>query len=245
MPKQQGHFDFGDPTFCEDSYVRGAHNAKARAALDTWQSWPGGVFALCGEAASGKSHLATIWARSVKAPVFDGARFDLGALAALTQFGHAIGVIDHAELMDETTQFALLTGLAHQGGAVLLVSRAPPLAWKAQLQDLRSRLNAIAYETLAEPDMEFLAHLIVRQSASRGFKIDKSASEYLAQRLPRTFQATRDIVIAMQDIATPTIKSPAALAQRALQDYYHTNPILEPANSEPLLDLFPNELEKQ
>jgi chromosomal replication initiation ATPase DnaA len=117
--------------------------------------------------------------------------------------------------------FALLTSLEHRGGGVLLLSRTSPLVWPATLKDLRSRLNAIACESLYPPDTALLSQLITRQSAARGFRIDEAASTYLAIRLPRTFEATRDIVVAMQEVASTTVKSPMALAQRALNAYYN------------------------
>jgi chromosomal replication initiation ATPase DnaA len=235
---KQGHFDFGNPAFRAEAYVAGPQNERARAALDTWQSWPGGVFCLFGETGSGKSHLGTMWARSVKAPVIMGDLFDLKALEKLTQFGAAIAVIDQADLAEETALFALLTGLESRGGGVLFLSRDPPLIWPVTLPDLRSRLNAIACEQLYAPDTQLLSQLIIRQSAARGFRIDEAASTYLALRLPRTFEATREIVVAMQDVSSTTVKSPMALAQRALQAFYNQQKHDEDATDPNMQDLF-------
>lgn len=219
-PDNQGHLDFGGPDFARESYLESAQNARARAALDTWRTWPGGVFALFGETGSGKSHLANIWALEANAPLLDGHSFDLAASAQLSENGPAKSVIDRADACNETALFGLLTNLERDGGAVLLVARTPPASWQFHLPDLRSRLNAIVGEGLSAPEPDLLARLIVRQSAARGFKIDEAASTYLANRIPRTFEATHDIVACMQDVSKVSLKSPLALAQRALQALY-------------------------
>jgi chromosomal replication initiation ATPase DnaA len=217
---EQGHLDFGGPSFAPDSYVKSAQNARARAALETWQTWPGGVFCLFGEAGAGKSHLGSIWAQSASAPLIDGRGFDLAALAMLKDHK---ALIDNADMCDETALFALLTALEREGGAVLLIARTPPTVWPFALPDLKSRLSAIACETLTAPEPDLLAQLIVRHSAARGFKIDEAASTYLASRIPRTFEATRAIVTCMESVTRASLKSPMALAQRALAELYKTD----------------------
>jgi chromosomal replication initiation ATPase DnaA len=232
----QGHLDFGDPDFAPGTYLDSAQNARARAALETWRTWPGGVLALCGEALSGKSHLANMWAQTTLAPFYDGHGFDLAASERLTAQKPALAVIDRADACDETALFALLSSLERDGGAVLLVARTPPSSWKVSLPDLRSRLCAIAFERLSAPEPELLAALIVRQSAARGFKIDEAASTYLANRIPRTFEATRDIVACMEEVTSATLKTSQALAQRALQAYYAKTGYEDDAKTPDLFD---------
>jgi chromosomal replication initiation ATPase DnaA len=201
----QGHLDFGSADFAPENYLESSQNSAARAALATWATWPGGVLALVGEAGSGKSHLGSMWARSANAPLFDGPDLDLAAMSRLSETRPIRAMIDHAGTCDETALFALLTALERDGGAVLLVAHTPPATWPFKL---------------SAPEPELLARLIIRQSAARGYKIDETASTYLANRIPRTFEATRDIVACMQEVNSATLKTPQALAQRALQALY-------------------------
>jgi chromosomal replication initiation ATPase DnaA len=231
---EQGRLDFGGPSFAPDSYVKSAQNARARAALETWATWPGGVFCLFGEAGAGKSHLGSMWAQSAGAPMLDGRSFDLAALSTLKSHK---ALIDTADLCDETALFALLTALEREGGAVLLIARTPPPLWPFLLPDLKSRLNAIACETLTPPEPDLLAQLIIRHSAARGFKIDEAASTYLASRIPRTFEATRAIVVCMEEVSRASLKSPMALAQRALQALYKSDGYDDEAATPDLFDL--------
>jgi chromosomal replication initiation ATPase DnaA len=216
----QGHLDFGSADFAAESYVHSPQNAATRAALATWATWPGGTMALVGEPQSGKSHLGTLWAHSADAPILQGAELDLAEVGRLTEVQPIRAMIDHADHCDETALFALLTQLEHHGGAVLLIARTPPATWPFSLPDLKSRLASVSVTSLSAPEPDLLAALIIRHSAARGFKIDETASTYLANRIPRTFEATRDIVTCMQEVNSPSLKSPQALAQRALQALY-------------------------
>jgi chromosomal replication initiation ATPase DnaA len=217
---QQGQFDFGFAGFSPDDYVESAQNEAARRALSTWSTWPGGVMALVGEAGSGKSHLGSIWAAQTGAVSLDAREVDLSSLTRLSAGGPLRALIDHANRCDETALFALLTTLEREGGAVLLLASTPPATWDYGLSDLMSRLRSVSVTTLSPPEPDLLARLIIRQSAARGYKIDETASTYLAQRLPRTFAATVAIVACMDDVVGPNLKSSQALAQRALQAYY-------------------------
>jgi chromosomal replication initiation ATPase DnaA len=192
------------------------------------------VFCLFGEEGGGKSHLGSIWAQSAGAPLIDGRAFDLRTFATLADHK---ALIDTADLCDETALFALLTALEREGGAVLLIARTPPALWPFTLPDLKSRLNAIACETLTAPEPDLLAQLIIRHSAARGFKIDEAASTYLASRIPRTFEATRAIVVCMEEVSRASLKSPMALAQRALQALYKSDGFDDETDTPDLFDL--------
>jgi chromosomal replication initiation ATPase DnaA len=222
MPKaaRQGQFDFGHASFAPGTYVESPQNHAARLALETWATWPGGVMALVGEQGSGKSHLSSLWAEKVSAPILEGASLDLPKLAQLNARGPLHTVIDHADACDEMVLFALLTALENEGGAVLLLADTPPASWPFALPDLVSRLRAVSVTNLWPPEIDLLASLIIRQSAARGYKIDEAASTYLAQRIPRTFAATVAIVACMDEVVGPSLKSSQALAQRALQAFY-------------------------
>jgi chromosomal replication initiation ATPase DnaA len=232
----QGHLDFGSADFAPENYLQSPQNEAARTALETWTTWPGGVMALVGEAGAGKSHLGNMWAARANAPLLEGSQLDLDAVERLCEAGPIRAMIEQADQCDQTALFALLTRLENAGGAVLLIAQTPPAVWPFALPDLRSRLASVSVTSLRAPEPEILARLIVRQSAARGYKIDEAASSYLAQRIPRTFAATRDIVLCMDEVNRPSLKSPLALAQRALQALYARDDYEDEAATPDLFD---------
>lgn len=189
-----------------------------------------------GESGSGKSHLGSIWANRVGAPSIDGRDLSLATVMSLTANEAPLALIDNAQMCDQTALFALLTSLETKGGGVLLLAQIPPNQWAFELPDLKSRLGAVACESLIPPEPAFLAQLIVRYGAARGFKIDDAASTYLANRIPRTFEATQAIVACMEDVTRTSLKTPKALAQRALQAYYRNDDSVDEVPTHDLFD---------
>ncbi len=216
----QAHLDFGTPNYAAEAFVVSEETAPARAALDQWPTWPGGVFCLFGEAGSGKSHLGAIWAEKASAQVLKGSDLTLQFAESPAVSGKLIALIDEAEKADETALFALLSRLERDGGAVLLLSRQPPSHWPFDLADLRSRLQAIATESLKAPEQKLLAQLIIRYAAAKGFRLDEPSALYLSARIPRTFEAAKAVSACLETVATPSLKTPMALAQRALRALY-------------------------
>jgi chromosomal replication initiation ATPase DnaA len=164
--------------------------------------------------------LGKIWAEKASAPVLNGADLTLHFAEAPAVSGTLVALIDEADQADETALFALLSRLEREGGAVLVLSRQPPSHWPFDLADLRSRLQAIATESLKAPEQKLLAQLIVRYAAAKGFKLDEPAATYLAARIPRTFEAAKAVTACLETVATPSLKTPIALAQRALRALY-------------------------
>jgi chromosomal replication initiation ATPase DnaA len=216
----QAHLDFGTPNYAAEAFLVSEETAAARAALDQWRTWPGGVFCLFGEMGSGKSHLGAIWAEKASSHVLKGPDLSLQFAEAPAAAGKLILLIDEADQADETALFALLSRLEREGGAVLLLSRQPPSQWPFGLADLQSRLKAIATESLKAPEQKLLAQLIVRYAAAKGFKLDESSATYLAARIPRTFEAAKAVSTCLETVATSSLKTPMALAQRALRALY-------------------------
>lgn len=232
----QAHLDFGTPNYAADAFVVSEETAHARKALDEWRTWPGGVFCLFGEAGSGKSHLGAIWAEQASALVLTGDDLTLDFAETAQVGGALIALIDQADQADETALFALLSRLERECGAVLLLARRPPSLWGYQLADLRSRLKAIATESLKEPEQKLLAQLIVRYAAAKGFKLDEASATYLAARIPRTFEAAKAVTACLETVATYSLKTPMALAQRALRALYPNDWTDEEAQSGDLFE---------
>ncbi|GBF57115.1 hypothetical protein PbB2_00775 [Candidatus Phycosocius bacilliformis] len=220
MTPTQAQLDFGIPVYTAESFLNSDETAHARAALQHWRTWPGGVLCLHGEAGSGKSHLGAIWAGEAGAVSLRGPDLSLAFVESPKPDDRLTALIDDADQADETALFALLTRLERDGGAVLLLARQAPSLWPYHLADLRSRLRAVPHECLRPPEVPLLAQLIVRHAAAQGYRLDAASSTYLAERIPRTFEAAKAVTDRLQTVATYSLKSPMALAQRALRAYY-------------------------
>lgn len=177
-----------------DDFLEGPANAAAVALIDRWPDWPSRVVMLVGDAGSGKSHLAAIWAANAGARSTTARALTAEAVPGALATG-ALVVEDLAPAeIDDRALFHLLN-LARQDEAdVLMTARTLPAGWSLQLPDLLSRLRALPVVTVAPPDDALLRALIVKLCTDRQLNIDEALVNYVASRIERSFAAARAAV---------------------------------------------------
>lgn len=196
----------------EAGFVVSDCNRAAEAMLASWPNAVGGVLALCGPAGSGKSHLARVWAERVGALPLDGLE---AALADPLELEGRPVLLDRAQATDDESLFHLIN-LAHApGGALLLVSRSAPTAWKAALPDLRSRLDAVVTVPLETPDDTVMAAILAARFAERSIAAPRDAIDYLVRRIDRSAEAAAAIVDRLDALHRPVTR---ALARQVLEE---------------------------
>jgi chromosomal replication initiation ATPase DnaA len=159
-------------------------NREAVAFIDSWPGWPAPAAVLFGPPASGKSHLAAVWAARAGAAVV--------AASALTEpapLGPLV-VEDAGRLGSEAALFALL----ERGTPLLLTAEAPPDAWRVALPDLVSRLRAMLGFALWAPDDALLEALAAKLFADRQLQVPEPVIAHMIARLERSPAAIRDFV---------------------------------------------------
>ncbi|MEZ5796256.1 MAG: DnaA/Hda family protein [Paracoccaceae bacterium] len=178
-------------------------NAVALAALDGWRDWPGGKMLLVGPQGAGKTHLAQIWADETGAAqvaAADLAAADLPALAAGARV-----VVEDAERLagDGPAETALfhLHNLLAPDGRLLITAGRPPRDWGLALPDLMSRLQAAPVARLEAPDDALLSAVLVKLFADRQIAVPANLIAYLLARMPRSIQAARGLVAALDAAA--------------------------------------------
>lgn len=204
--------------FSVDTFVEGRANAEAVAALARWRDWPRAALALVGPAGAGKSHLAAIWARDVKARTIAAADLDAG-LASLPS-GHCVLVEDVDRDVPDAALFHAINRAAEgEIPGLLLTGRKPTVLWPASLPDLVSRLRALPHVELYEPDDELLTRVLLKQFHDRGAPLRPGVIDYLLPRMDRSVAAARQLVDRMDKLAlaqqTPVTRN---VARAVLED---------------------------
>ncbi len=196
----------------EAGFVVSDCNRAAAVMLETWPNPVGGVLALCGPAGSGKSHLARQWAERVGALPLDGVE---AALADPLELEGRPVLLDRAQDADDETLFHLINLAQGPGGALLLVSRSAPAAWKVDLPDLRSRLGAVVTVPLEAPDDAVLAAILNARFAERSIAAPKDAIDYLVKRIDRSADAAAAVVDRLDALHRPVTR---VLARQVLEE---------------------------
>lgn len=168
-------------------------NAQAVAFIDRWPDWPAAAVLLHGPAASGKSHLAGVWAGRSGAPIVD-----VAALEALPSPGPlAVENVDALTPHQEAGLFALL----ERGDPLLLTSRTPASDWHPALPDLASRAAALLSFGLWAPDEALLTALAIKLFADRQLQVPEMVVRHMLAALDRTPGAIRGFIAALDQRA--------------------------------------------
>lgn len=181
-------------------FIEAPGNARALAYLEAFPDWPHPAAALFGPAASGKTHLARIWAERAGAEVIAA-----GDLTQIPVGPVALENVD-AGVADEGMLFALL----ERGGPLLLTARRAPALWPCRLPDLASRFAALVAFELGAPDEALLLALAVKLFADRQVLVPEKVVLHLVRQLERSPAALRDF-IARADAAALAAQKPINL----------------------------------
>lgn len=176
-------------------------NQPAVAFIDSWPAWPAPAAALYGPTASGKSHLAAVWAEKAKAQII--------AASALLE-----GVPDGALVVEDVgpgVAEASLFALLERGAPLLITAPTAPSDWPVSLPDLVSRARALLAFPLWAPDDALLMALAVKLFADRQLQVPENVVLHMVRSLERSPGAVRDFV-AKADAAALTRKRPINLS---------------------------------
>jgi chromosomal replication initiation ATPase DnaA len=161
-------------------------NQDAVRWLDAWPDWPGGCLLLHGPAASGKSHLAAIWA--VRASAVRMAAADLTLAQALDP-KTALAIDGIAGMPEPQRLFHLVNTARARNLSLFLTARQPAAAWSTGLADLDSRLRAMPSVGLDMPDDSLLGALAAKLFADRQITVSDAVIAFMLSRLERSCAA--------------------------------------------------------
>lgn len=197
-------------------------NEAAVKALDAWPDWPAGALALVGPKGSGKTHLARSWAEASHAAIYEPG-IDLSALE-----GRPVLVedVDRGKI-DDVALFHLFNMAGLKGGGLLLTARALPAAWKTELPDLRSRLNAVTAVQIGAPDDELLREVLEKFFRERNIRPADDIYPFLLRRIERSVPAAKAIVRRLDKVADAQQRSISRVLAREILEADRTLELFE------------------
>jgi chromosomal replication initiation ATPase DnaA len=183
-------------TLRREDFVVSPSNAQAIKVLDAWPAWPGNRLALIGPAGSGKSHLASSWAKQAGAAVITPA-----STVQLDDLHGRPVLFEDADRSDREEQLFHLMNMAEHGGSLLITGRTPPSGWPAALPDLRSRLNAVTVAQIDEPDDLILESVLRKFFRERNIRPTEDVFPYLLRRIERSAPKALEMVQRLDEAA--------------------------------------------
>lgn len=174
-------------SYRSEDFVVAETNRLAYEWMMRWPHWPEKQFLLYGPKASGKTHLACLWAETAgAAPVVN---FSTDALSPGLAY-----LLDADSDIDEQALFHVLNHVRAHEITLLLVRVGEGPAENITLPDLASRLNAMPQAALTPPDDELLSSLLIKYFADRQLRIGEEIVPYLLPRMERSFAGAAALV---------------------------------------------------
>lgn len=155
-----------------------ASNSTAARWLADPLAWPTPRAILIGPPASGKSHLAALFAAR-----------------------HAGHIIDDADAITDGESLFHAWNAATPAAPLLLTARRLPRFWAHSLPDLASRLAATPLIRIDDPDDALIAAVLEKRFADLGLRVGADVIAYLVTRIERSFAELADTVARLDALA--------------------------------------------
>ena len=182
------------PAMDRAHYAVSPANSVALGLIEMWPSWPDPVLLLTGPPASGKSHLANIWAQKSGARSIPAKSLALMGDGGLGASGPV--VVEAADEIGpgETRMFHLLNLVREQKGWLLMTARSQPDNWGLATPDLLSRLRLAPSAAIAAPDDQLLRQVLQKGFADRQLAVEHGVADFIVARMERSFAAAEELV---------------------------------------------------
>lgn len=184
------------PAFDRGEYLVSTCNEAATAWIDSWPAWPEATWGLNvhGPEASGKSHLAEVWARKADAVMLQPADLDVEVLPELIGDRRHVVLEDVDETLPGVPAFHLYNMIVERRGALLVLSRVPASRMALTPPDVKSRFSALPAVAISDPDDALIAGVMDKLFRDRQLFVAEEVLAFLVGRMERSFSEARALV---------------------------------------------------
>ncbi|WP_323797481.1 HdaA/DnaA family protein [Nisaea sp.] len=184
------------PAFDRGEYLVSVCNEAATAWIDSWPSWPDATWGLNvhGPEASGKSHLAEVWARKAGAIMLRPADLDAERLPTLLGDAGYVVLDNVDESLPGVPAFHLYNMIVERRGALLVLSRTPVSRMALHPADAKSRFAALPAVAISDPDDALISGIMDKLFRDRQLFVAEEVLAFLVGRMERSFSEARALV---------------------------------------------------
>jgi chromosomal replication initiation ATPase DnaA len=184
--------------YSRDRFIATTELVATMGVLLHPDQWLSPHLILLGPSGSGKTHLGHIFAAQTEGLFLTAEETNHLDLTALQPVAY---VVDDAERASEEALFHLFNHVQKAGQQLVLLTENQPVAWKVELPDLSSRLNAMRIITLPEPDENLLVAILNKLFAQRAISPSPDLIDYIVRRMDRSVSAAQKIVTELEHYA--------------------------------------------
>lgn len=187
------------PALGAEDFLISTANRAAAAAVDRWPDWPQASLMVVAPARAGKTHLGNVWRLKSGAERLEASSLSEDDIA----FTRGALIVEdlHEGVADERVLFHLLNLVRERKLSMLLTSQVAAGELSVKLPDLRSRLRALPFVMIDNPDPSLLKAVLVKHFADRQLLVEPSVVTYIALHMDQSMQAAAAIVEAIDQAA--------------------------------------------
>lgn len=188
---RQTSFDFPLlDNYLDDDFLIFAENSKAFKFVSEFdknnQNLPK-IFAIFGDRASGKTHLAYIWQRKMGAEFLRIDNFDNIKISNQIEEGHAYIIENLEEIKNQKALFHIFNAIVEKNGFLLVTANSSLNHLKYHFDDVASRFKNIFSIEIKNPQIELTKMLLIKQFAIRQLFVEDKVIDYLAKNIDRNY----------------------------------------------------------
>ena len=171
------------PAFGRSNFWVAPCNQEAIKWIDKYPEWPTHALLIYGEAGSGKTHLAAIFAEE---------RIEAKDLTEDFMPADKKIVVENVDyLQNEKALFHLFNRVNEMAGGLLMTAQKVP---QFQLPDLQSRIGMTPKAEIQMPDEQTIVSVCAKMFADKQALVEPNVLTYISTHIPRSFEMVRKVV---------------------------------------------------
>lgn len=184
-------------SYQREDFIVTSRNQEAFSWITYWETWPHFSLLVSGPSHAGKTHLAAIFQYLSSATFIQADA--LHYPEALFTSSTSPFILDPLHLQEEEPFLHFYNLCQEKQRKLLLTTETHPKQWKLKLPDLRSRLMAIPYITIEEPDDALMRGIFLKRFSDLQISISNPVLDYLVTHIERSYSALQNTVLLLND----------------------------------------------
>lgn len=207
---KQPIFGFPDRRLAFSELDKTASNTDAFDVLRNSDNWPTRTLCLTGPPKCGLTRAAQAWALEKDGVYFTPKDIDNISIKRLARLGEGMTTIDDAEQVSrQDTLLAIMEQHVSRGGRLLLTAHTPPPRWVTEIEDLKSRLNALPVVEILSPDEDTLRKRLIATARDYFMILPADVVNFLALRLDLSYEAIDACVAKISELVSDVDRAPS------------------------------------
>ena len=183
--------------YLDDDFLVSLENSKAFNFISKYnkqdQDLPK-IFAIFGKKNCGKTHLAHIWQRKMKAEFLKIDNLVDFEIVNFIAPGYAYIIENIENITNQVALFHIFNIVVEKKAYLMLTSSANLQDIKYDFADLKSRLTNIFAIGINDPEVDFIKMLLIKHFATKQLLVEDKVTDFVAANIDRNYQRISEIV---------------------------------------------------